>query len=432
MRIKAATPIGYGHSRLPALTAQLRPEQRIFRFDHRWGARLQPVVLLREPADVELAEQLRGDLTVRDWAVTVDVHASRAAYVTPDTLVISIVPHQHEPGLHHLEALSDAGMAPILVLDSGEQLPEWANRNGCRATVIRGHVGYERFFEDLYRAMVGPLPAWLDLRMRPRHLIAPTGVAWWNEDVYVADDKLDHVVRLGAIDSAVILPGLNEPHHIHLDRRTLIVSNKSADEVLVVRLTDGLADEVTPVTSAGSPLRRPHAAQLSTFAAAIADTDNNRVLVSWDREGERPREWKVATPESPLNAPCGLQLDADLLWIADTFNHRIVGIHRDRGEVVSFGEYGDGPMGFRFPVGVTTWRDMLFVADENGKRLHAYRWRTGHDEHLEIETITTLLAGPHVRQPFGLAVNREDRLAVADRQHKCVWLIALDGALALP
>lgn len=386
------------------------------------------LVLLREPDETGIAEQLRADLVLRDWAVTVDVHASRSA-VQGDRPIVSLLPDNDSPAAQALRRHVDAGADPILVVRRGQQLPDWVHNKGCRGTVMQGHVGYERLFEDLYRLLLGPLPPWLDLRLRPSHLLAPTGVAWWNEDVYVADDKYDHVARIGTTESAIVLPGLNEPHHLHLDRRTLTVSNKAADELLVVQLVDGLASNVTPLTEASGPVRRPHAAQLSLFGAAVADTDHHRVLVSWE-PGENPRQiaWTQVSTRVPLNAPCGVQMDGDMLWIADTFNHRIVAVHRRDGEIGDFGSYGDGNSRFRFPVGIASWRDLIFVADENGKRLHAYAWSRADDGSLLVRTITTSLGAPFIRQPFGLSVNRESRLAVADRSQRCVWLVDLEDA----
>jgi len=393
------------------------------------------VVILRESGETGVAEAVRTDLVLRDWSVTVESFASRVlearwpAAARPAVLAfVPQQPAQRERGLARLRRITQADPEnlPIVVCPADVELPDWVYEHGVRSVVQAGRVSYDRLFEDVFRALVGPLPVWLELRVRPSQMLRPTGVAWWNEDVFVADERYEHVVRLGPADSQVVLPGLFEPHHLHLDRRTLYVANKSANELLVAQLVDDMATEVRSVTDCAGPLRCPHDARCAHFVLAVADTDNHRVLVSRDTNRIEDARWTPVRPERPLRAPCGVHADADAVWVADTFNHRLVAFDHDGRQLGAY----DGPAGsaFRYPVAVTGWRDFLFVSDEGSERVVALRRSPTDPAALTVHDFA--FAGPWVRQTFGLSVNRENRLAVGDRKQKCVWLVDLEQALA--
>jgi hypothetical protein len=393
---------------------------------------------MREGQDAKVAELVRNDLVIRNWATLVDSFASRILETAewsdrqrPE--VLAFIPRRDDLRLRcflRLRQVMEAGLLPILLVPEDIDIPDWVYEKGVRAVIPTGSLGYDRLFEDIFRALMGPLPVWLDVRVRPSQVLRPTGVAWWNEDVYVADERYEHVVRIGPVDSQVVLPGLFEPHHIHLDRRTLCVANKSADELLIANLVDDMATDVRSISDCDGPLRRPHDVRCHHFALAVADTDNHRVLISNNTNSFDGASWKVLAPERPFRAPCGLHGDRAHLWVADTFNHRIVGFDYDGVQVADYGSYGEGRDQFRYPVGLYSWQNYLFVADEESERLQVLR-RGGADG-TELEPYLSSFAAPWVRQVFGLSVNRENRLAIGDRKQKCVWLIDLERAMADP
>ncbi|MET8777774.1 hypothetical protein ABZV58_22450 [Nocardia sp. NPDC004654] len=188
-----------------------------------------------------------------------------------------------------------------------------------------------------------------------------------------------------------------------------------------------MAVNVRPVRECASvPLRKPHDVRCHRFMLAIADTDNHRVLIASGNDFSGAR-WSVAHPESPLNAPCGLHIDQQGIWVADTFNHRLVAFDRGGRQIYSLGEYGDGEYQFRYPVGVHSWYEYLFVSDEESESLKLFRRNGG--ESLALSVVSEKFGAPWVQQPFGLSVNRENKLAIGDRKQKCIWIIDLYPAI---
>lgn len=393
------------------------------------------IVILRESSEVTVADAIRNDLAAREWSVTVDSFASHL--LEPERLmkarlpsVLAFIPKGEvlrQRCLNRLKQLVEARIYPVLVIPDDTELPSWLYEQGVRSIVSAGSVTYDRLFEDIFRGLVGPLPSWLDVRVRPTQMLRPTGVSWWTEDVYVADERFEHVVRIGTVDSQVVLPGLFEPHHIHLDRRLLCVANKSANEILLAQIVDDMAVDVRSLVECGpTQLKMPHDVCCHRFMLAVADTDNHRVLLAHGNNFERA-EWKPAEPLSPLQAPCGLHVDQQVIWVADTFNHRLIAFDHGGRQIAEFGSYGDELDQFRFPVGVYSWYGYLFVADEESERLKVYRKTDGGE--LLLEVLSLKFGAPWVQQPFGLSVNRENRLAIGDRKQKCVWIIDLYPAL---
>jgi len=193
------------------------------------------VTLLRTGADVDVVERLRADLVLREWAITVDTFSIRASRLPVETIIVAYVPANALDETIAFDCLHQLAVEgrQIVLLDprEGGELPAWIFELGLYSHILSSGLTYDRMFEDVYRALLGPFPPWLDLRIRPSQLVRPTGVSWWNEDIYVADERFEHVVRIGPSDSGVVLPGLFEPHHVHLDRRTLLVANKSSKQV---------------------------------------------------------------------------------------------------------------------------------------------------------------------------------------------------------
>ncbi|GAT01598.1 NHL repeat-containing protein [Mycolicibacterium fortuitum] len=396
------------------------------------------VTIFREIDDLDFTEKLRGDLAARGWAVRMNGFASDFLDNGYDTAnmarspVLTVMPNSLErmlPCLAKVERLLDAGIDIVTLVPPEYDLPIHFYGRGIRSIIHMTKAHYDRVFEEVFRWLAGPLPAWLDLRMRPSQIHRPTGVSWWSEDIFVADEKYEHVVRIGPTESAVVLPGLSEPHHIHLDRRRLSIANKAADQLLVCDLSDDLAADVQPLVTIGSKhVARPHDIKCAHYTYAVADTDNHRVAYATDTNDVRAAEWKFLEPQIPFRTPCGAFVDADTIWVADTFNHRLVEFSHDGVELQAVGRYGTGPYLFKYPVAIEGWNEYLFVADEQNESLQVYE-RTENRDNSPLRYVGQLAPGL-IQQPFGLSVNRENRLAVGDRKQKCVWIVDLQPAIA--
>jgi hypothetical protein len=139
----------------------------------------------------------------------------------------------------------------------------------------------------------------------------------------------------------------------------------------------------------------------------------------------RDSDWAEVNPELPLQYPCGVCLDESGFWVADTYNHRVLKFDRDGRQLGAYGSHGDGPSDFAFPVGILRWRDLLFVADESNERLKVLQVIEEDGGNTSLMPRHNQLGASTIGQPFGLSVNRNNRLAVSDRKQKCIWLVDL-------
>jgi len=386
------------------------------------------VQLFRGREDVKFAESLRVDLALRQWSV--DLAAFNVGEHAPldtnlEQVAVAVVPHgdgvEYQVFMTWIESMLSRGRAPVLLVPEGTELPARV-QSSAGGIVFLDTLNYDLMFDDLYRKLTGTFPAWLDVRVRPSLVQSPTGVAWWADDLFVADDRFDHVVRMSPNDSTVVVPGLYEPHHVYLDRRHLVIANKSANEILECDIVDNMAARIETLHHVdGLDLARPHDLQIDGRMSVIADTDNARVVF---RSG-KSAPWETAQPDQPFSFPCGVCLDETGFWVADSYNHRLLKFDRQGRQLLAYGSHGEGPSEFSFPVGIRRWRDLLFVADESNERLKVLEVIEGADGRTELLPRHGQLGGSRLGQPFGLSVNRNNRLAVTDRKQKCVWLIDL-------
>lgn len=388
------------------------------------------VLIVRDPIHAGVSERLRMDLVSREWSVSCQGPAVRLSQVPAGHAVVVLIPVEAHSRARIVSRIVEAQRAgrKILLLDYGpdSELPERVYRAGVDAHLSAIALSYDRLFEEVYEALLGPFPAWLSLRVRPSVMARPTGVAWWTEDLFVADEGNQHVARIGPVDANIVVPGLSDPHHVHIDRQTLIVANRSADEVLIASMENNTVREMEVLVRAHGSLRRPHALAHAHYVSALADTDNHRVMIGRGdlQHVQSSSYWKTITPKvGSFSGPCGVHVDAKRIWVADTFNHRLLAFNHDGVETLRLGAYGRAAGEFGYPVGIVTWRDQLFVADEESERLQMFVLRQSEEGGLSAELVTGNVAASWMGQPFGLAINRENRIAVADRRHKCVWLI---------
>jgi hypothetical protein len=388
-------------------------------------ANLSSIRLARSRGDVAFAEQLRVDLAVRHRSVELTGFTTGGALECPQSATVAVVPQQdtddHGIFLIWMDAVLSAGAAPVLIVPEGIDLPVRIHAEAA-GIVFRNSTSYDQLFENLFRMLAGPFPSWLDVRVRPSLIQNPTGVAWWSDDLHVADDRFEHAVRISPNDSTVVVPGLDNPHHISLDQRHLAIANMSAGEVLECDIVDNMATNFQTIRSAdGLDLVRPHDVRLTAHLSVIADTGNSRVLF-------RPRgeDWRAVELERPLAYPGAVCLDDTGFWIADTGNHRVVKFDSGGRQLLSYGGRSDGAAEFDLPVGICRWRDFLFVADEGAERIKVLQVSDAQGSgRTELTPLVQHLAGDFIGQPLGLAVSRNNRLAVSDRKLKCVWLVDL-------
>jgi hypothetical protein len=321
-------------------------------------------------------------------------------------------------GLAAMRHESGASPCAMLIVESVE-VPT-ALQSSVR--IYAEHCGFDLAFERLLRFVLGPLPDWLQLYCRPSQTRAITGAAWWNDDILLADEYYDHIVRIKQSDSALVLPGVDEPYHLYLDRRTLFATHLGGDEIICARLRGGMVLKIWALTfAAGKKLRRPHGVFQGNGYSIIADTDNQRIL--WSRQEITPTtEWQ--TIENVTKYPCGVFGGGDSLWIADSFNHRILRLNPQSKRMHQVGSAGNDPGFFYFPVGVCAWNDLLFVSDEQNKRLQLIQIidsTTG----IVARVLDHQVAGDYIASPVGVSVNRYSRVLIGDRECGCCWVVDL-------
>lgn len=392
--------------------------------------------LMVDAVDAPIGERLQQDLSTRGWGVSLAGFGS--ALLVGNNLgvdhIVCWIPTEATRQLsayESLRALDSEETALVLAVPNDSATPEWLMARNSVQIIHQNRIDYDRSFEDLLRSLLMPWASWLDVRVRPSVMQQPTGVDWWSEDLIVADERYEHIVRVGPDSSGVLLPGLSEPHHVFIDRRRILVANKAANEILISELADDMATNIWSLRECepGVQLAHPHAAVQSHDCVAIADTDNHRLFLGRGRFVESAAtKWKTIEDADQLQTPCSVFIDGDTIWVASTFSHRVVAFSHDGDLLGSFGGYGDEPGQFRYPVALCTWRDYLFVADEENKRIQVFQKRPFDQG--PPPSIETRFGGPWVRSPFGLGINRSNRLAVTDRDRRCVWLIDLEEALA--
>jgi hypothetical protein len=202
-----------------------------------------------------------------------------------DTIVIFLTPQalENQAFVHGLLLLAHqfktSKRQTMLVLLQPSEVPP-ALRAILRIEAF--YLGFDLAFEALLRFLYRPMPAWLQLYCRPGQLRTPTGASWWSDDILVADEYYGHLVRIKGSETSVALAGLDEPYHVHLDRRILLVTNLGGNEIIHAQLKSGAVWNLDAVdTILHRKLKRPHGVFQGNDYSLIADTDNHRIL--WKR-----------------------------------------------------------------------------------------------------------------------------------------------------
>lgn len=286
------------------------------------------------------------------------------------------------------------------------------------------YLGFDLAFEDLLRFVLGPLPDWLKLYCRPSQMVALTGATWWTDDIVVADEYYGHLLRVQGKDCSVLLAGLDEPYHVHLDRRMLMVTNVGGNEIICAKLQGGTLWKLWTVNSAlGVKLKRPHGVFQGNDYSLIADTDNHRILWKKGHLNDNSMPW-AEMHSVDVKFPCGVYGNDDGAWVVDTFNHRVLDVGlkdavRIRAQIGGGNHDGNN---LNFPVGVCSWNELLFVSEEQKKRLHLFKRKARGGQILLQDNA---FAARYICSPFGVAVNRSCCALVSDRIRGCCWVIDL-------
>lgn len=396
-------------------------------------------MIVRGRHERAVARGLALDLQLRGFAVgeaEPNVEASLdPALIGTDVVSVVLVPYEPtdprkgDRSLDHLDQVSRRGRAPIVIGDVNDRR---INHLAARVHgIIRfgeGYADHDTVFEQLFKTLVGPFPRWLDVRVRPSLISAPTGLSWWSDELLVADEHYGQVVLVSAGATKVVVDGLSEPHHVHVDKSSLLVANRGDHSLIIACLEAGSAKDIRAVGG----LRHPSGVHQSHGVTAIADTDNHRVvLTDRDPTAAAASRWRPASVRGGLRYPGAVDGNGLWIWVADTFHHRLVVLDHAGRQVRDFNGYGLEPGRFAYPVGLASWRRRLFVADAEPQRIQAFGVDPG-DRHLQpslYELGDGRLGHPWIGSPFALAVNRHGRLAVSDRLRRCVWLIDLPEAL---
>lgn len=299
-----------------------------------------------------------------------------------------------------------------------------AHRHDLHAKLPLGHepiidIGRpDDLLASLILAGMPALPSWLSCRVSEQ-VTEPTGVAWWNSHLLVCDAGQEAVLHLG-LDGRVghVMPGLNEPHHIHLDRRILFVANTGESTVLrgTFRPKDGigLIDDIG--RQHGIEFNRPHGVWAASDILAVADTDNQRVMLGL-RRGQA-WTWTEHRPPEGFWFPCGVHLLGPHVWVTNSdigaIDHTNLADPSGRWLRIQ-----PGPDVLRDPNALARWQDLLFIADEVRQRLVVAKV----NEETGALSGYTDVAEDWIGSPWGLSVNAGGHLAVSDRLHGVVWTV---------
>src|SRR6266568_422179 len=392
------------------------------------------ILLLATARDVSNAQQLEGELKRRHFAV--DLSTYGAGYARGDrwdphsTHVVALIPRPHtstdgfqppEATAHLVSEYPNHRVTIVAHVDDG--LPQASFEQAYQVVWDSGRLS--QLLSEVIRAITGPWPFWLEARFAAEDVIEPTGVAWWSNDLLIAATHRDHLIQLSdAGGVSLVLPGLSEPHPVTVDRRQIFVANVGENNIITAQIVHGQAAALREIDVGplDPGLDRPHSATRIGNLMAIADTDNNRVVMGREQQ---PSSWLTldgAAPGQPFRFPCGLHFSVNQLWVTN----------RDVGLIDLF-ELSPRPRHLmRFgddclvdPNALIRWRDFLIVADEQRRSLPVFRIQEHKGMIHAVDSIGEL-AVPVLGSPFGLSINRGERLAVADRDLGCVWTIALE------
>ena len=395
-----------------------------------WARR---VVLLHQPGQRELCAELRQYFARRAMQVAVVEPHGQWRPAGLDLPVVVVPPNRRRP--HEVEACwqlvsrcSEAGLPAVTLLAGMLWLPADARSE------VAGVVRYDRpdappskVFAELVEHLLGERPTWLGITVDASQLNAPSGVSWWQEDLYVCDEHQGQVIKVTAGGIGTKVFGLDQPHHVHLDRDKILIANRGGHEVLLGELRgDAVAITGSLRVLDGQPLQHPNGVAQGQGLTVVADTDGHRVLVGGADPIDRGPgvRFRPLRPDKPFGYPTGVCIDERYLWVADTHHHRVLAFDHSGEHRLTIGGEGSAAGRFAYPTGLARYGGLLLVADEGNGRVQAFRLghRGGNPRAGVIPGFDRLLER-WIGKPFALSVNAFGHLAVSDRRHGCVWRI---------
>lgn len=274
-------------------------------------------------------------------------------------------------------------------------------------------------------------PHWLT-EVRLPALDRPTGIAHHGHGVYVVDHLPGEVLLVRGGAEIRRVNGLNQPHHIAVNNRLVVVCDTYNDQL--VFYNHALERRFVCEKLGNTKLKLPHDVQWVSetdllvanseqrqVTRAQVDAAKRRVSVPRDRPRTVPIRW---TPDCVnFEQPNAVTSRADhRIVVADTFGARIHVFEEDFTPLATFGQRALSGEGFAHPAGLACWGDWLVVADEHNQRLQLWSLNSA------AGTIQPACIAPEVcpwiKAPFGLAFTSQgEELWVTDRKGGTVYQI---------
>ncbi len=321
----------------------------------------------------------------------------------------------------------DGRDASALCIFTTDAMPPPLQAQQSIRIINAGLIGLDRGLAHLLHFIFAP-PRNVELICVPSQMMQVTGVSWWqDEELIVADEYFGHVLRIRKRHEAtVLLVGLDEPYHLHLDRRILAVSDLGANEILIGRMVLGaLTDVIAIPAAAHERFKRPHGVFQGMGFSVIADTDNHRVL--WKTPHIRNSEKGWNEIRDGFRFPHAVCADRAQIWVADTSNQRLIRL-RPTATKLERVEYTMQHLPRdASPVGVCRTNRYLLVSDDANGCVSVFKVP---DRGGTLPLVVRSLLADFVASPLGLSVNRTGRLAIADRGRGVVWVSNLESLLS--
>jgi len=169
--------------------------------------------------------------------------------------------------------------------------------------------------------------------------------------------------------------------------------------------------------------KNPRALALNGDRLHVADTNNHRVVVldlngkillTWGMKGNKPGEFKN---------PGGIALDEQgRIYIADTGNNRVQVFDSEGKWLRGFGIKGDGPREFNEPAGIAVSHGIVYLADTGNSRVQVMT-----TDGIAIRQITVKTASDEMKDPVGVAVDRQNRIYVVEAKGSMVRIFDSSG-----
>lgn len=152
---------------------------------------------------------------------------------------------------------------------------------------------------------------------------------------------------------------------------------------------------------------------------AVADSDNHCVHVF---DGGNQLIRKVGSHgkgDGQLSSPEGIIFDDNNhLYVADSSNNRIQKFDMDGNYLLQFGNFGTADGQLFFPYGITVHDGKVYVSENRNHRISVFK----NDGQFCVS-----FGFDQLSSPYGIAINVDNQLLVADYTNNCLVTFTLDG-----